>query len=257
MTMRYYPIQERWQKIKRYLDDPVLKRVLRRDFNRYSLGYWDKPFTKDMLPEDIENFDWRLDYRRPHPPFWRYVKYGACHWIVNFLLRLAKKVEPTTPWRIVTSDYHSTVWDGDETLFEFNLLALGVSAGEAWAAAKSEGTKTFKLGKELRTLETPSVGFEYAILHYLADGRYETTAGVAKAIGCTKEFTIAILDLMRGADRVDVNGLGKKLVWSIPFDRNHAPGSPEFFVEAAEAFARATRQVWGGGEYGVTGRRRR
>jgi hypothetical protein len=48
--------------------------------------------------------------------------------VVNFNFRLAQLVEPDRAWRIVTSDHHSTVWDGRDTLFEFNFLALGIPA---------------------------------------------------------------------------------------------------------------------------------
>ena len=44
-----------------------------------------------------------------------------CHWLVNFSLRLAERVDPDRPWRIITSDSHSTVWDGYDLLFDFNL----------------------------------------------------------------------------------------------------------------------------------------
>jgi hypothetical protein len=66
------------------------------------------------------------------PRYWRYVKHGACHWLANFVLRLACLAEPKRAWRIVTSDKHSTVWDGARTLFEFNFQALGIDAQECW-----------------------------------------------------------------------------------------------------------------------------
>jgi hypothetical protein len=40
--------------------------------------------------------------------------------------------------RILTSEEHSTVWDGKDTLFEFNYLALGISAKECFARANGE-----------------------------------------------------------------------------------------------------------------------
>lgn len=35
----------------------------------------------------------------------------------------------------MTSEKHSTVWDGKETLFDFNFLALGVPPDECFAMA--------------------------------------------------------------------------------------------------------------------------
>ena len=67
------------------------------------------------------------------------MKHAACHWLVNFNRQLAIRAEPKEAWRIVTSKEHSTVWDGDETLFDMNLLALGVDADEAWRMARQKG----------------------------------------------------------------------------------------------------------------------
>jgi hypothetical protein len=44
------------------------------------------------------------------------------------ILKLAMQVEPNRIWHIVTSDEHSTVWDGKKTLSDMNFLALGVTA---------------------------------------------------------------------------------------------------------------------------------
>jgi hypothetical protein len=69
-----------------------------------------------------------------------YVKHAACHWLVNFALELAQHVEPNRAWRIITSQEHSTVWDGKDTLFDFNFLALGVTAARnasGWLTRRS------------------------------------------------------------------------------------------------------------------------
>lgn len=66
--------------------------------------------------------------------------------IVNFTLRLAQLVEPDRAWRIVTSNDHSTVWDGAQTLFDFNFLALGVNPDECFALADK---RRLRPGQEL------------------------------------------------------------------------------------------------------------
>ena len=43
--------------------------------------------------------------------------------------------EPERPWRIITSDDHSSVWDGKHTLFDLNFLALGISPQECFELA--------------------------------------------------------------------------------------------------------------------------
>jgi hypothetical protein len=103
-----------------------------------------------MYPEEFESSDWRLDRRPPHPRFWRYVKHEACHWLVNFALRLATLAEPGRVWRVVTSQAHSTVWDGKRTLFDLQFQALGVKAEECWELA-SQGGKVLRPGQYLKT----------------------------------------------------------------------------------------------------------
>ena len=39
----------------------------------------------------------------------------------------------------MTSDRHSTVWDGEQTLFDFNFTALGFDAEDAWDLAITDG----------------------------------------------------------------------------------------------------------------------
>ena len=53
---------------------------------------------------------------------------GACHWIVNTLLYTANIAFPKEQWQIITSDRHSTVWDGKQTFFDMNFMALKVPA---------------------------------------------------------------------------------------------------------------------------------
>jgi hypothetical protein len=42
---------------------------------------------------------------------------------------------PRRTWRIITSPEHSTVWDGDQLLFDFNFQAMGIDAGECFQLA--------------------------------------------------------------------------------------------------------------------------
>ncbi len=66
---------------------------------------------------------------------WKYTKHAACHWLVNFNLKLATLSEPKHTWRILTSPLHSTVWNGEDILFEFNFKAFGVKADECFELA--------------------------------------------------------------------------------------------------------------------------
>jgi hypothetical protein len=136
---RYYEVVKNWGRIKRHLDDRELNQTLVKDFNLFTFGRWGKEFKPGMFPDEFESCDWRLDIRGRHPAYFRYVKHRACHWLCNFNLRLATLVAPKRSWRVVTSTVHSTVWDGAQTLFDLNSLALGVPAPVAWERASKNG----------------------------------------------------------------------------------------------------------------------
>ena len=147
--MRFYPVQQRWRRIKPHIQNPEVQRVLVRDFNRFTYGRWRKSFVPGMKPTDFESCDWRCDRSRGRQPeFWDYVKHAGCHWLVNFNRRLAELAEPRRKWRIVSSLEHSTVYDGQETLFDFNFSALGVDPDEAWRLASRHG-KALAVGRDL------------------------------------------------------------------------------------------------------------
>jgi hypothetical protein len=84
------------------------------------------------------------------PRYYRYTKHAACHWLVNFNLKLTTLVDPQRAWRILASEKHSTVWDSLETLFECNLLAFGAQAQECFDLAFLGG-QVLLPGKFIRT----------------------------------------------------------------------------------------------------------
>jgi hypothetical protein len=161
--IKYINPQQNWRRIKPHLKEPVVRSTLTRDFNKFVYGRWGQEFTDEMVPADFESCDWRCGRirRGPEPAYWQYVKHSACHWLVNFNLRLAERVEPKRLWRILTSDDHSTVWDGDHTLFDFNYCALGVPPDEAYAAAaKGSNACVLPPGVELEVNLAHSVDVE-------------------------------------------------------------------------------------------------
>jgi hypothetical protein len=146
-TMKYYDLKKNWHRVRPHLTDKELNDILIRDFNKYTFGRWNQTFTYGDFPYEFESCDWNCDHRGRHPAFWQYVKHAACHWLVNFTLRLAMLVKPERPWRIITSQKHSTVWDGGDTLFDFNFQAFGIDPNECFELAFEEELKP---GKYLR-----------------------------------------------------------------------------------------------------------
>jgi hypothetical protein len=149
--MRYYDLKKNWtKKIEPHLANKQLNSILVRDFNKFTFGQWRKPFVDGQYPWEFESCDWSCEHKGPAPRYWKYTKHAACHWLVNFNLKLAMLVEPKRNWRIVTSSHkHSTVWDGAETLFEFNFLAFGIPAQKCFDLAFEDGS-VLRPGKYLR-----------------------------------------------------------------------------------------------------------
>jgi hypothetical protein len=135
--MQFYDAIKNWRRIKRHLGDAEFNRTLVEDFNKFTYGRWREPFPAEgrPYPRSFESCDWYLGHRGREPGYWRHVKHAACHWLVNSNLRLAMLVLPDRQWRIVTSQRHSTVWDGKDTLFDFNGQALFKNADEAFEDA--------------------------------------------------------------------------------------------------------------------------
>src|SRR6185437_980291 len=108
------------------------------------------------LGVDDDEYEIRIDeeqgcwYWVGLPDYWQCVCYSACHWLVNFNLRLAQLVDPARPWRILTSRRHSTVWDGDKLLFEFNFQAFGIPPAECFELARRGGCE-LKVGERRLT----------------------------------------------------------------------------------------------------------
>ena len=144
---KYYDLKKKWRKVKPHLGDKRLNDILVRDFNKYTVGRWGKEFASGQYPTEFESCDWQSSHRGRKPAFRKYTKHAACHWLVNFTLRLAMLVEPDQKWRIITSQKHSTVWNGDDTLFDFNFRAFGIEPNECFQLAN---VKELRPGKYMR-----------------------------------------------------------------------------------------------------------
>jgi len=151
MKLTYFDPVKNWRRIKRHIHNEELQQILYDDFSDYldNRGH-PMPYVYGVsVPADFESVDWRCDRGRGRPPkYWDYVRHGACHWLVNFNLKLAMLVEPCRPWRILTSDKHSTVFDGEGVLFDFNMKALSVPVAEAYTlATTAPGAKELAPGE--------------------------------------------------------------------------------------------------------------
>lgn len=144
---RYFPIQKHWRKlgpIFRSKEAEAVWRPCMEDYDtqcRYDLAKarGEKCLALEhppaiILPCHLDGCDWRLRFTGKEPAYWDYVCMRACHWVVDLALYVAKTAYPDVPWRIISSQRHSTVWNGsvdDLVLFDLNFYAIGTPAKEA------------------------------------------------------------------------------------------------------------------------------
>jgi hypothetical protein len=135
--LRYYDLENHWDKIQPHLKNEAVQKALKDGMDEL-LSRWDREFDTTKVPRDYEwnNWHWAIPHDK-EPEYWKYTLFNACFWLVNFNYELAKAVEPDENWQIVRNDKHATVWNGDDLLFEFNLLAFGWSADKCYELAKN------------------------------------------------------------------------------------------------------------------------
>lgn len=148
---QFYPMIKNWHKIRPHLHDPYVKGVLAHDFNKYTTGCWGERFRVGDFPARFEDCPWSWYVPGMYLDYYHYVKHQAAHWLVNFNLVLAMRAEPKRKWRILKSDFHSTVWDGELTLFDFNGLAFFENAGHCFRAATSGNGIELAPGEFIKT----------------------------------------------------------------------------------------------------------
>lgn len=145
--LRYFPIQKRWRRLGPLFKSEESKSIWLPNMLEYMhQRAHDNSFTykrdrdNESFPSCFDSCDWRFvrDLPGPAPEYWEFACHSACHWVADMCLYVASNAYPDTPWRIVTSDKHSTVWNGcskTPVLFDVNFSAIGVSPKEAWELA--------------------------------------------------------------------------------------------------------------------------
>lgn len=156
--LKYFPIVKHWKRLR-----PLFRSATAEQFWRLNLrDHAEQRASQHKLkhkhnesryrrPSDYDSCDWRFNRPGRKPEFWDYCCHSACHWLVDMNLWVAMRAFPEVPWRVVTHNKHSTIWNGDTenpVLFDLNFLALEVTAKDAWKLA-SKG-RFLKPGNVLR-----------------------------------------------------------------------------------------------------------
>ena len=129
-----------------------MRQALNSDFNKYTMARFGKPFGPEQFPADFEDRE-RLKYSGNVQEPFRYVKMGAAHWTVNFSLMVAMRVAPEKPWRIIRTLNHSSVWDGENTVFDiYGIAFFERGAPESFVrAVRGTNTRELAPGELLKT----------------------------------------------------------------------------------------------------------
>lgn len=107
-----------------------------RNDEKVSWGRWENITCPQQFdPSDWRHCEWHKTHRGRSPKFFDYTCFSACHFLVDLHLFVITNAYPELPWRIITSDEHSTVWDGKNLILDGNFLAFGISADKAFEAA--------------------------------------------------------------------------------------------------------------------------
>ena len=158
--LSFFPIQKHWRRLGPLFKSKESKSIWLPNMLEYHRNRAHEFGFKYIRKKDMEgspacwdSCDWRFnrEHPGPSPGFWEFACHSACHWVADMCLYVASNAYPNTPWRIVTSDKHSTVWNGcpkTPVLFDVNFLAIGVKPKEAWELA-SKG-RMLKPGQWLR-----------------------------------------------------------------------------------------------------------
>lgn len=143
---RYFPIQKHWRKLGPIFRSEEARKIWHPCLEEFDLwrsrenGYKYKPDKDARAPIRYDSCDWRWNRERrgPLPAFWDFACHSACHWVADLAMFAAKSTLPNIPWRILTAQKHTTVWNGcveDPVLFDINFHAIGVKSAEAMKLA--------------------------------------------------------------------------------------------------------------------------
>jgi hypothetical protein len=146
-NVRYFPIVRHWARLRPIYYSREAYAVWWPNMVEYhaqkAREYGFQPRLENRkVPSAFDGCDWRCSRRGRPPEYARFVCHGACHWLVDLSLFVATEAFPKTPWRIVTSEEHSSVWNGNcelPVLYDPNFLALGVEPREAMRLASTRG----------------------------------------------------------------------------------------------------------------------
>lgn len=130
--LKYFDVSKHWNKLNPIYESNEIKEFVLLQLNEYlevkaeDDGYTFKPLTEFEYPY-LYNMDcWICNGRKRRLKYFNWVLHRACHYMAPVNLEVIAEAFPNKEWRLVNSDFHSTVWDGERTVYDLNYKALGV-----------------------------------------------------------------------------------------------------------------------------------
>jgi len=147
MKKVHYNIQKNWKKLKPIYESQECRALwyegcvtyVQSKFEDHGIEFDPERYTYNFIttPSVIESSDWQYGFgkRGRKPAFWQYALAHACHWMAEKDLYIAKKIAPEFDWVIISSEEHTTVFNGIDTIFDTTYNAMGISAEVAYKSA--------------------------------------------------------------------------------------------------------------------------
>ena len=92
--------------------------------------------VSELLPHHFDSMGWRyFEKGETHPKYWDYVCSRACHFMIKLYHWVIVQALPEHDWQIISSDSHSTIWNGKDLIYDPAFQALQISAGKCFDLA--------------------------------------------------------------------------------------------------------------------------
>ena len=131
-NLKYFNISKNWKVLGPIYESPEIVELAFTEMNAYiearaeQHGFKYKEDRRCHYPRWFDSCDWRFDRKGRPPIFDKWICHSACHWTANINAEVIMKAQPTKNWRVINSSYHSTVWDGKNTIYDTNFYGLKI-----------------------------------------------------------------------------------------------------------------------------------
>ena len=131
-NLKYFDVSRYWKILNPIYESNLIKEIALYEMNchRENISkihnFAFKETESFEYPKRFDSCDWRFSRKGRPPLFDNWICHAACHWIANINAAVVMEAFPVRAWRVINSDYHSTVWDGKSTIYDTNFYGLKI-----------------------------------------------------------------------------------------------------------------------------------